>query len=137
MQIGAIGVSYLIAWLLARKIHQYLDKGIEKITVHMRLISIPAHFAIILRYVFWLLLVWFCQVLFKEFTIPAYLPPLNLTAGKTVMFGTIPVKLQLEINHYLQQPDAFGYEQHSVQTRSCPGFFLGDIFFLFSDTRLQ
>ncbi len=73
VQIGAIGVNYLIAWLLARKIHQYLDKGIEKITVHMRLISSPAHFAIMLSYVFWLLLVWFCQVLFKEFTIPANL----------------------------------------------------------------
>jgi len=53
------------------------------------------------------------------------------------MFGTIPVKLQLEINFYLQQPDAFGPEQHSVQTCSCPEFFLGNIFFLFSDTKLQ
>jgi len=61
----------------------------------------------------------------------------DLTAGKTVMFGTIPVKLQLEINYYVQQPDAFGPEQHSVQTCSCPEFFLGDIFFLFFDTRLQ
>jgi small-conductance mechanosensitive channel len=33
----------------------------------------PAHFAIVLKYFFWLLLVWFCQVLFKEFTIPANL----------------------------------------------------------------
>jgi len=78
VQIGAIGVSYLIAWLLARKIHQYLDKGIEKVTVHMLLISSPAHFAIMLRYVFWLLLVWFCQVLFKEFTIPANLLHMTL-----------------------------------------------------------
>jgi len=30
LQIGAIGVSYLIAWLLAKKIHQYLEKDIEK-----------------------------------------------------------------------------------------------------------
>ncbi len=66
-----------------------------------------------------------------------HLPLLNLTAGKTVMFGTIPVKLQLEINYYVQQPDAFGPEQHSVQTCSCPEFFLGDIFFLCSDIRLQ
>jgi hypothetical protein len=66
-----------------------------------------------------------------------HLPPLNLTAGKTVMFGTILVKLQLEINYYVQQPDAFGPEQHSVQTCSCPELFLEDIYFLFSDTRLQ
>ena len=73
VQIGAIGVSYLISWLLARKIHQYLDKGTEKATGHMRFISSPAHFAIMLRYVFWLFLIWFCQVLFKEFTMPANL----------------------------------------------------------------
>jgi len=66
-----------------------------------------------------------------------HLPPLNLTTGKTVMFGTIPVKLQLEMNYYVQQPDAFGPEQRSVQTYSCPVFFLGDIFFLCFDTRLQ
>ena len=52
VQIGAIGVSYLIAWLLARRLHQYLDKGIEKITIHMRLISSPAHFAIMLKVCF-------------------------------------------------------------------------------------
>ena len=71
LQIGAIGVSYLIAWLLAAKIHQYLEKDIEKVKVHVRFVLSPAHFAIMLKYVFWLLLVWFCQVLFKESTIPA------------------------------------------------------------------
>lgn len=34
--------------------------------------------------------------------------PLNLIAGKTVMFATTPVKLELEINYYIEQPDAFG-----------------------------
>jgi len=34
--------------------------------------------------------------------------PLNLVAGKTVMFGNTPVKLELEINYYVEQPDAFG-----------------------------
>ena len=71
LQIGAIGVAYLIAWLLAKKIHQYLEKDIEKVKVHMRFVLSPAHFATMLKYVFWLLLVWFCQVLFKEFTVPA------------------------------------------------------------------
>jgi len=36
--------------------------------------------------------------------------PLNLTAGKTVMFGSTPVKLALEVNYYVEQPDAFGPE---------------------------
>ena len=39
----------------------------------MRFVLTPAHFAIVLKYFFWLLLVWFCQVLFKEFTMPANL----------------------------------------------------------------
>jgi len=36
--------------------------------------------------------------------------PLNLAASRTVMFGTTPVKLELEINYYVEQPDAFGPE---------------------------
>jgi len=41
----------------------------------------------------------------EEWTIP-----LNLTASKTVMFKSTPVKLELEINYYVEQPDAFGPE---------------------------
>lgn len=36
--------------------------------------------------------------------------PLNLTVGKTVLFGKMPVKLALEINYYVEQPDVFGPE---------------------------
>ena len=73
LQIGAVGVTYLIAWFFAVKIRQYLKKDIEKVKAHMQFVLSPAHFAIILRLVFWLLLVWFCQVLFKEFKMPANL----------------------------------------------------------------
>jgi small-conductance mechanosensitive channel len=85
VQIGAIGVTYLIAWLLARILHQYLDKSIEKAKAHMRFILSPAHFAIMLKYVFWLLLVWFCQVLLKEFKIPAYLLHMTLNLVGAVL----------------------------------------------------
>ena len=34
--------------------------------------------------------------------------PLNLTVGKTVMVGKTPVKLQLEVNYYVERPDSFG-----------------------------
>jgi hypothetical protein len=78
LQIGAIGVTYLIAWLLAGKIHRFLEKDIEKVKAHIRFTVSPAHFAIILKYIFWMLLVWFCQVLFKEFAIPAELLPTTL-----------------------------------------------------------
>lgn len=36
--------------------------------------------------------------------------PLNLTIGKTVKMGQTPVKLELEINYFVDQPDAFGPE---------------------------
>ena len=34
--------------------------------------------------------------------------PLNLTVGKTAMAGTTPVKLEVEINYCVEQPDALG-----------------------------
>lgn len=39
----------------------------------------------------------------KESTVP-----LNVTVGKTIMAGKLPLKLQLEVNYYVEQPDAFG-----------------------------
>ena len=36
--------------------------------------------------------------------------PLNMAVGKTVMMGKTPVKLQLEVNYYVEKPDAFGPE---------------------------
>jgi hypothetical protein len=36
--------------------------------------------------------------------------PLNLTVGRTVRLGKMPVKLQLEVNYYVEKPDAFGPE---------------------------
>lgn len=34
--------------------------------------------------------------------------PLNLTFGKTIMFGKMPVKFAAEVNYYVAHPDAFG-----------------------------
>jgi len=39
----------------------------------------------------------------EEWTIP-----LNLTASKTLKWGNTPVKLELDLNYYVEQPDAFG-----------------------------
>jgi hypothetical protein len=36
--------------------------------------------------------------------------PLNLDISKTVKWGATPVKLELELNYYVEQPDAFGPE---------------------------
>ena len=55
MQLGAIGVSYLVAWLFAEKIRHFLEKDFDKVRGHMRIAVSPAHFAIILRNFFWAL----------------------------------------------------------------------------------
>ncbi len=34
--------------------------------------------------------------------------PLNLTVGKTIILGKTPVKLAVEVNYYVERPDAFG-----------------------------
>jgi hypothetical protein len=36
--------------------------------------------------------------------------PLNITAGRTVVFDNMPWKLEVELNYYVQQPEAFGPE---------------------------
>jgi hypothetical protein len=41
----------------------------------------------------------------KDWTIP-----LQLAVGKTVVVGKTPLKLELELNYYVEQPDAFGPE---------------------------
>jgi len=38
----------------------------------------------------------------------AWTIPLNLTVGKTVRIGNLPVKLAPELNYYVARPDAFG-----------------------------
>jgi small-conductance mechanosensitive channel len=70
IQIGTIGVSYLIARLFAAKIRQFLEKDFDKVKAHMHVTVSPAHFAIILRNFFWAVLVWFCHALFKKFNMP-------------------------------------------------------------------
>ena len=41
VQIGAIGVTYLIAWLLARILHQYLDSHSRCIFLHKQYVLVP------------------------------------------------------------------------------------------------
>jgi len=39
----------------------------------------------------------------EEWTIP-----LNLTVSKTLKWGNTPLKVELDLNYYVEQPDAFG-----------------------------
>jgi hypothetical protein len=84
LQIGAIGATYLLVWFLACKLNHYLKKDIEKVSAHIRFVLRPAHFAIILKSVLWLFLIWFCQVLFKKFAIPTNL--LHTTINLILVF---------------------------------------------------
>jgi len=79
VQIVAIGVSFLTAWLFARKFHHYFDKGTEKVKAHTRIYKfMPAQSAQLLGYLFWLLLLWFSKVLFMKFAIPITLLHMTL-----------------------------------------------------------
>jgi len=78
LQIGAIGLSYLIAWLFAAKVHQHLEKDIDRVMAHMRFTVSPVHFAIMFKGFVWLLLVWFCHTLFKKFALPTNLQHMAL-----------------------------------------------------------
>jgi small-conductance mechanosensitive channel len=61
----------------------------------MRLVLGPVHFAIVLKYIFWLMLVWFCQGLFKELGMPVHLlhTALNLVVALLVIrFASFYIK---------------------------------------------
>jgi small-conductance mechanosensitive channel len=70
MQIGTVGATYLIAMLFAGKVRQHLEKGIGKAETRSRFVLSPAQLATVLKYFFWLVLLWFCQTLFKLLKIP-------------------------------------------------------------------
>jgi small-conductance mechanosensitive channel len=70
VQIGAIGATYLVAMLSAGKVRQHLEKGIGKVETRNRFVLSPAQLATVLKYFFWLVLLWFCQALFKSLKIP-------------------------------------------------------------------
>lgn len=75
LQFGAIGVTYIFAWLSAREIKKYLEKISQKDKAHMRFVLSSLHFAILLKYLIWMLLLWFCRVFFQAFSISAdFLP---------------------------------------------------------------
>jgi hypothetical protein len=71
MQIGAIGITYLIARIIAIKIRQHLEKDSEKVKSHFRISLSPSQFAIITGYPLWFFLLWFCRVLFDKLQIPS------------------------------------------------------------------
>jgi len=95
LQIGVIALTYLLASLFAKKVGQHLEKNVEKARAHMRFVLSPAHFVIVLKFVFWLVLVWFCQALFKQLKIPADVLHLAVTfiaALLVIRFASLYIK---------------------------------------------
>ncbi len=96
LQIVAIGVSFLIAWLLARKLHDDFGKSMEKVKTHTRIYKLnPAQFSQLLGYLFWLLLMWFSMELLKKFSMPISLlhMTLNLVGALIVIrFASFYIK---------------------------------------------
>jgi small-conductance mechanosensitive channel len=96
MQIVAIGVSFLTAWLFARKFHHYFEKSTEKIKAHTRIFKLmPGQSAQLLGYLFWLLLLWFSMELLIKFAIPITLlhMTLNLVGALIVIrFASFYIK---------------------------------------------
>ena len=52
LQIGVIALAFLLASLFAKKVGQHLEKNVEKARAHMRFVLSPAHFVIVLKFVF-------------------------------------------------------------------------------------
>jgi len=70
LQIGVIGLTCLAARILAIRIRQHLEKGHQKVSPHFRFALSPAQFSVVLGYVLWLLLLWFCRLLFEKLQMP-------------------------------------------------------------------
>jgi len=70
LQIGVIGITYVFARIVSIKIRQHLEKNSEKVKSHGRFALSPTQFSIMLGYVLWLLLLWFCRVLFETLHMP-------------------------------------------------------------------
>jgi len=88
VQVAAIGVSFLIAWLFARKFHHDFEKSTEKIIAHTRIFKLmPAQSAQLLGYLFLLLFLWFSMELLTKFAMPNTLlhMTLNLVGALTVI----------------------------------------------------
>jgi small-conductance mechanosensitive channel len=70
LQIGTAVLTYLLAWLLARELAKFLTAKNRAPTTHLRLRMSSEHFALMARYVLWVLSLLFCQALFHKLKLP-------------------------------------------------------------------
>jgi small-conductance mechanosensitive channel len=70
LQIVTAAFCYLLAWLLAIKIRQFLTGKHRAPTTHVRFRISPEHFALMVRYVLWVLFLLFSQAVFSRLKLP-------------------------------------------------------------------
>jgi small-conductance mechanosensitive channel len=98
LQIGIVGITFLLTWLVSKKIGRYLEKSIKTQKFHIRIRLSPTHFSLVTRYVMWLLLMWFCQVLFSKTGKPVEAFHLAITfalAMLTLRFASFYIKSRI------------------------------------------
>ena len=66
-----IAVAYLLAQQIAKRLQQYFEEAIQKAMDSGKVDLKPDRFSTIVKYVFWLLLLWPCQVVFERSGMPA------------------------------------------------------------------
>jgi small-conductance mechanosensitive channel len=70
LQVGIAAVTYLFAWYLAGRIEHFLVEKSKRAELHFRFRFSPEHFALVARYVLWLLFLGFCRLLFERLVLP-------------------------------------------------------------------
>lgn len=70
LEVGLAGLTYFLAWLLARKLCSFLESKSQH-PPHAHFRFSPDHFALVVRFVLWLFALWFLQVLFTMLKLPA------------------------------------------------------------------
>lgn len=70
LQIGAAALTGLLAWFIARRMEQYLIEKSKAVKTHIRFRLSPTHYALIARYLLWVVFLLFCQALFSKLELP-------------------------------------------------------------------
>jgi small-conductance mechanosensitive channel len=66
LQVAVAGLTYFLAWLLARRIGRFLESQSLPSAPHSHFRLNPAHFVLVTQFVLWLFTLWFFQVLFDK-----------------------------------------------------------------------
>lgn len=74
----AIAVAYLLAWKIAKRLRKYFNEAIQKAKDPGKFDLKPDRFSTIVKYVLWQLLLWPCQMVFKQSGMPAEIISLAL-----------------------------------------------------------